>query len=149
MVARRTMVSWGYIAVGAVGAVAVMVVPLALFGPAHGPIYRDPARLVVMSLMAAIAMAWNVVFAWLAFRAQDEFVQTASKFAWYWGGLMGLAVTLPIFAFIAWGGLHWLAPSVPVGIDLLRAMLLGYMLPVGGQFIGFLIVRAWWSATKR
>ena len=32
MLARRTMVSWGYIAVGAVGAVAVMVVPLALFG---------------------------------------------------------------------------------------------------------------------
>ena len=99
--------------------------------------------------MAAIAMAWNVVFAWLAFRAQDEFVQTASKFAWYWGGLMGLAVTLPIFAFIAWGGLHWLAPSIPVGTGLMRAMLLGYMLPVGGQLIGFLVVRAWWSATKR
>ncbi len=118
MVASRTLRSWGFIAVGAVGAVAVMFVPLSLFGPPHLPIYRDPTRLVVMSIMAAIAMAWNLVFAWLAFRAQDEFVQTASKFAWYWGGLIGLAVSMPIFAFIAWGGLHWLGPSVPVGAPL-------------------------------
>jgi hypothetical protein len=144
--AERALPSWGYIAVGAVGAVALVVFPMSIFGP---PTYRDPARLTVMSLIAASAVAWSVIFSWLAFRRQDEFAQNASKFAWYWGGSIGLAASIPIFAFLAWGGLHWLAPSVPAGTNILRALLVGYLLPVFAQVTGILVARAYWRLSTR
>jgi len=142
----RSLSRWGYIGVGAAGAVVIVLVPMSIFGL---PVYGDPVRLVVMSLAAALATAWNVVFLALAFRAQDEFGQTASKFAWYWGGSIGLAASLPIFAFAAWGGLHWLAPNVPAGTDILRALMAGYLLPVVAQAIGFLVARAYWRASRQ
>jgi hypothetical protein len=137
---------WRYIGIGAVGALAIVVVPMSIFGP---PTYANPVRLVVMSLAAALAMAWNVVFQARAFLTMDEFAQNASKFAWYWGGTMGLAASLPIFAFAAWGGLHWLAPGIPAGTNILRALLVGYLLPVISQLGGFLIARAYWLKSKR
>ena len=134
-----------YALTGVVGASAMLLVPLMIFGRPRTPIYLDPPRLIVWSLLVAAAL----VFAWLAFRRTGEFEQTASKFAWYWGGSIGLAVSCPVFAFIAWGGLHWLIPSLPIGPQLFRAFVMGYSLAVGAQLIGFLVARAWWSASKR
>ena len=142
----RSLSRWGFIGVGAVGAMAIVLVPMSIIGV---PVYGNPVRLVVMSLAAALAMAWNVAFQARAFRTLDEFAQTASKFAWYWGGSIGLAASLPIFAFVAWGGLHWLAPSIPVGTNLLRALMVGYLLPVFAQLAGFLIAWVYWQASKR
>jgi drug/metabolite transporter (DMT)-like permease len=142
----RPLSRWGYIGIGAVGGLAIVLVPMSIFGP---PIYGNPLRLVVMSVAAALAMAWNVTFQAQAFRKLDEFAQNASKFAWYWGGSIGLAASLPIFAFAAWGGLHWLAPSIPSGTNILRALLVGYMLPVFAQLAGFLLAWVYWYASKR
>ncbi len=145
----KTAPPLAFAVVGVVGASAFLLVPLLVFGRPHTPIYQDPPRLIVWSLLVAAAMVWAVVFAWLAFGRTGEFEQTASKFAWYWGGSIGLAVSCPLFAFIAWGGLHWLMPSLPVGPQLFRAFVMGYGLAVGAQLVGFLIARAWWRATKR
>ena len=147
--ASRAVAKWGFIVAGAVGAIAVMITPLSLFGAPHWPIYRDPTRLALLSAAAAVAMTWNLAFNWLAFRQDDEFSQTASKFAWYWGGAVGLSASMPFCAFIAWGGLHWIAPSIAVGPDLLRAFVLGYCLPVVAQGVGFFVALAWWRASKR
>ena len=149
MAARRTIVISGYVVAGLGGALAIMVGPLLVLGPAHAPRYRDPTRLIVMCAAVAIAMAWCVIFSWLTFRRQDEYEQAASKFGWYWGGLIGLGASAPVFAFIAWGGLHWLWPSIPVGRDLFRAIAIGYCLPVFMQVAGFLVAHAYWRATKR
>lgn len=142
----RPLSRWRYIGIGAVGALALVLVPMSIFGP---PVYGNPVRLVVMSIAAALAMAWNVAFQARAFREFDEFSQNASKFAWYWGGSIGLAASLPIFAFVAWGGLHWLAPSVPAGTDILRALMAGYLLPVFAQASGFFVALLYWYASKR
>jgi hypothetical protein len=142
----RFLSRWGYVGVGAFGALAIVLVPMSFVGI---PVYGNPLRLVVMSLAATLAMAWNVAFQARAFRTLDEFAQNASKFAWYWGGSIGLAASLPIFAFVAWGGLHWLAPSIPAGTNILRALMVGYLLPVFAQLAGYLIAWVYWQVSKR
>jgi len=94
-----------------------------------------------------------MAFGVLSFRSSDEFKQQGSMIAWYWGGAGGLAVASPIYVFILLGGLRMiglepkLAPAV--GIVAARSFMMGFMLPVLAQGVGFCVVRAWWQASKR
>ena len=149
MFEKRNIQIWGYQAVGLVGGIAILFVPLMALGrPASGHgIY--PLVIVLMTLSSAAALGWVYVFARLSFRRMDEFVQQGSRVAWYWGGIAGLALSAPVAVFIALGGLHWLSPASPIGSPLARAFMLGYALPVVLQLAGFLIVASWWRLAKR
>jgi len=146
---RRTLVSWSYMAFGAVGALAIELTPVLILGrpQAHAPF--NPGAVALLCLGVAGGSAWMIIFATLGFRRLDEFVREASKFAWYWGSAVGIAVSAPIFVFVSMGGLHWVSPSVPAGAHLARAFQLGYTLPLFAQVGGFLAFRAWWALAKR
>ena len=133
-----------YLFAGILPAAAIMALPVLIFGVAHKGAPVPPARIVVTTLSATGAMVWILGFAVIAFRRMDEFFQAGSKFAWYWGGSLGLAATAPIYAFIGLGGLHWLFPSTfHLGADLFRAFVIGYSLPVLGMTAGY------WRIAKR
>ena len=145
---RRTLMRWVYGALGIVGAAAIAVAPR-LFAPGRH-VAPDPVWIVTVTIAATLAMAWAIAFAVLAFRRLDEFQQTASKFAWYWGGSIGIAISLPIYVFVLLGGLHWLDPArFHLGADLAVAFRLGYGLAVASIGIGFLAALAFWRLTRR
>ena len=149
MLENQSLKIWGYAALGILGGGLIALVPLAIASHGAGHPHVGPAVVVVATISAAAAMAWALVFATLSFRSADEFLQQGSKVAWYWGGSIGLAATLPAYVFIGFGGLHMLAPSIPVRADLGWAFALGYGLPVVAQLIGFLVVAGWWRLAKR
>ena len=149
MLDQRRLRNWTYLAAIIVGAIVLSRAPLILVGRpmVHGVI--DPARVVVWTGAVALAVVWAVFFGVLMFRNQDEFQRQASQVGWYWGATLGLAVSTPVFVFIALGGLRWFWPGVPSGPGPSRAFMIGYYLPILLQFTGFLVVRTWWRWSKR
>lgn len=117
----------------------------------HGPpgALPTPGRILGVTVIVAVGVAWWMVFAVRVFRAMDEYMQAGERVAWYWGGLLGLMASVPVYAFIGMGGLHWLWPPSPVGPELGRAFTTGYMLPVLMQAAGAMIVAVWWRLAKR
>src|ERR1700722_5816649 len=104
MMSERTLRSWGYLTAAVVGGSAIWIGPALLLAHPGALGLANEARLFLRVLAASLAMAWAVAFAALAYRAQDEFTREASKFAWYWGGAIGVGVSAPIYVFIALGG---------------------------------------------
>lgn len=149
MVARSGWAVWKYAFAGWGGALAVMVGSQMAFGR-MGPADIGTVRVLIPAASAAIAIAWTFAMAVVAFRRLDEFQQEAGKFAWYWGGSVGLAVSAVGYVFIGQGGLHWLDPvHFHLGRDLFRAFQYGYLLGIGCPLLGFLGARLWWQAAKR
>jgi hypothetical protein len=150
MTERRGFWTPTYVLTGILPAIAILLLPGLFFGFQHrGPIVV-PARIVATTIAVASAMVWNLAFAVRAFRRTDEYFQTGSKFAWYWGGSLGLAATAPVYAFIGLGGLHWLFPdSFHLGADLFRAFVIGYTLPVVGMATGSMIAYGVWRTARR
>ncbi len=151
MPSERTLRSWGWMAVAAVGGLVIWVGPVILLLH-HGAFgLTDTARLFVRVVAASLAMAWAVVFAALGYRAQDEFTREASKFAWYWGGALGVGVSAPIYVFVALGGLRLIGAGPPP--DARRAATLafeaGYLLMGLSLVVGFAVARIWWAVSKR
>jgi len=146
---RRQWVVWGNMVVGAVGALLI-IAPVRLI--AHGALNAEGVNPVLVlggPVLAGAACVWTYVFARRAFLAMDEFQKEASKFGWYWGAAVGLFAALPAYVFISFGGLHWLFPTTfHLGLDLLHAFQLGFLLPILLQLLGFLVVRTWWRANK-
>jgi hypothetical protein len=135
-------------AAAVIGAWAIILAPRFFAPHLRGP--PSPTWIMILSAATALAIAWALVFATLAFRRMDEFQQTASKFAWYWGGSIGLAASLPLFVFVYLGGLHWLDPArFHLGPDLALAFRLGYGLAVVSVGLGALIALAVWRIAKR
>ena len=149
MIDRRSIPAWVYQIAGGGGAAAIILSPMLVFGRLHGHELFTPVQIVTTTLATTYAVAWGFVFAWLTFRRRDEFAQQGSKFAWYWGGMLGLLASGPIAMFISRGGLHWLMPTLPVGPELAHAFMLGYSLPVLLQAIGLLGGLYWWRVAKR
>src|ERR1022692_4883843 len=122
---KRSLSRWGYVAAGLLGGWAIALAPFA--AASHRAGAPTPGWIIAVTLAAALAMIWACVFATLAFRKLDEFERAASKFAWYWGGSIGFAASLPMFMFIYMGGLHWLDPArFHLGAELAFAFRLGY-----------------------
>jgi hypothetical protein len=149
MADRRSIRLWTYAATGLAGGIALLCLPLLVFGRPVTRVFPDPTRIAQMVVVVTLALAWGIAFAILAYRNADEFTQEGSRIAWYWGGVMGIAASAPVYAFIIMGGLHWLWPASPVGKELARAFAFGYALPLGMQLVGFVIVSAWWRLSKR
>ena len=117
----------------------------------HGPpgALPAPGRILGVTAIVAVGVTWWMVFAVRIFRAMDEFAQTGERVAWYWGGLLGLMASVPVYAFIGMGGLHWLNPAADIGPVAARAFTTGYMLPVLMQVAGAVVVAVWWRLAKR
>jgi hypothetical protein len=146
---RRTLSVWKFMALAMLGGVGIILLPRLVFGPV-GPADFGTARVLQFAVPAVFAMVWAYVLSVMAFRRLDEFQQEASKFAWYWGGTLGIALSYAVYAFVSLGGLHWLAPtSFQTGAEFFRAFRLGFLLGVGSPLLGFLAVRLWWQAAKR
>jgi hypothetical protein len=148
MFERRNLSGWKFVAIGWLGAWAVALIPRWVFGVTSADV--GTARVMIPTLATAVAVSWTLWMATLGFRRLDEFQQEAGKFAWYWGGAIGLAVSLVGYVFIGLGGLHWLDPAhSPLGMDLFRAFRTGYFLGIGCALVGFIVARLWWQAAKR
>jgi hypothetical protein len=142
MLNRRAIQSGALATVGLVGAMPILFLPEMIF---HGAPSRGDSGFVAVTVACMVAgLAWAAWFAIASFRRAEEFVQERSKFAWYWGSLIGLLVAVPVFALIAMGGLPWIAS----GSDATRAFKLGMVLPIASQVAGFIVMSVWWRATK-
>ena len=108
------------------------------------------SRVLIATAAAAVGIVWCLWMATLAFRSIDEFQREAGKFAWYWGGAMGLAASLVAYVFVGMGGMHWLDPAhYSLGPELFRAFKWGYLIGVGFPIAGFLLARLFWQVTRR
>jgi len=149
MIERRTLAVWGYGAAALLGAVPLMVLPFLIFGPARSGGEVDGARILVATSCATAGLAWGLTFAGLSYRRSDEFNRAASRHAWHWGGLFGLAASMPLAVFIGLGGLHWAVPAITAGRTLGHAFAYGYGLAVFAQFAGAVAALAWWKLSRR
>jgi hypothetical protein len=151
MMSGRAMRSWGYLAIAISGVGVIWVGPALLLSHPGAFGLATATRLLLRVLAATVAMAWAIIFAALAYRAQDEFTRDASKFAWYWGGALGVGVSAPIYVFIALGGLHLIGAGPPAAER--HAAFLGfasgYGLMAASLAVGFVIARLWWTVSKR
>ncbi|HEY8005160.1 MAG TPA: hypothetical protein VIE16_13075 [Phenylobacterium sp.] len=147
MFERRTLQSWAFTAAALGGALLILFLP-ELVGQAPRPA-GEATNVIANTACAAAAIAWACAFAIASFRKADEFVQQRSKFAWYWGSLIGIAAATPAFVFVGLGGLRLFDPAAPVGAGVARAFMLGLTLPLAAQVLGFFAVTLWWRATKR
>jgi hypothetical protein len=143
MVDRRSLQSWTYAAVAVAGSVPILFLPNLMYRPT--PPAGDAGYTAVKVACMAVGLAWAAWFAIAAFRRAEEFVQERSKFAWYWGSLMGLVIAVPVFGLIAMGGAPWIAS----GHDATRAFKIGLALPLAAQMMGAVVMSAWWRATRR
>jgi hypothetical protein len=148
MPGRRALSRWGLTAFGVIGASAIIGV--AKFAAPHHHGAPAPAWIVTFTIAAALAIAWAIVCATLVFRRLDEFQRAASQFAWYWGGSIGIGLSLPIYVFVYLGGLHWLDPAhFRLGADLAFAFRLGYGLAAVSLLLGFLVALGVWRIIRQ
>ena len=146
---NRTVERWIYGVAAVAGALVLMVGARLILGPAPPGVLVEGRRVMVVTVVSALSAIWALVFIVRIFRTQDEFSRASSKFAWYWGGALGLLATLPVYGFIMLGGLHWLNPAIPASRDLARAFQLGYGLAVGGLTVGMMVAALVWRIRTR
>ncbi len=147
---NRQLRVWGFTLVAALGSLAIIEMPDLVLGAPTAAGSGQHLQIVVVTIAAAIAVLWAYVFAKKSFRSGDEFFRAAEKTSWYRGGLAGLFASVPVFAFVALGGLHWIDPATfGAGRALSMALAIGYLLPTSMQFAGFLAARTWWQISKR
>ena len=143
---RRSWDIWKFSLFAVVGAFAIILTPILIFGA------RDTvgtARVLIPTGATALGVGWATWMATLSFRRLDEFQQEASKFAWYWGGSMGVAASAVGYVFVGQGGLHWLDPAhFHLGRELFRAFQWGYLIGIAFPLVGFIVARIWWTAAK-
>ena len=144
---RRTWDIWKF-ALAAWG--AGLVVAFASQLVTRGHVVAGTAWVLVPTAATALVAIMAVAASVMAVRRVDEYQLAASKFAWYWGGSLGLGFSVIGYSFIGLGGLHWLNPvRFHLGRDLFNAFAMGYGLGVGFPFAGFLIARLWWGLAHR
>ena len=131
------------------GVAGFLMLTLLLFAVLRFAGVTGPARILVVTVGTSAMVAWWIVFALGIFKARDEYLQHAERHAWYWGGLIGLVASVPVFVFIGAGGLQWLWPEVPGGREVGRAFVTGYVLPTFMQVTGALAVGLWWRLARR
>jgi len=148
LIDQRSWGAWKFILAGWVGGWAIMSSPRLVLGVTAADV--GTARVLIPTATTAIGIAWTLWMATLAFRHIDEFQREAGKFAWYWGGAIGLALSAVGYVFIGQGGLHWLDPAhYGLGRELFRAFQYGYLLCIGFPMAGFLLARLFWEVSKR
>src|ERR1700761_5198072 len=100
MLERRSLQSLVLNGVAVAGGLAIMLVPdLLVLGHAPGEGPTTTAKIIAV----IASLTWTSTFSVSGFRRAEEFVQERSKFAWYWGSLMGLVIAVPLLALLSWG----------------------------------------------
>jgi hypothetical protein len=99
------------------------------------------AILVVTPAMVATCNYW---------RSIDEAAREAQKWAWFWGGSIGMAVGILAIS-IAFVRPEWLdiAALLPEHATALHGMFVGAAAMIAAQLIGFVLAWAWWWARRR
>jgi len=138
----------GLVVIGFAGFVLIATL-LVLMQRVAGPGHSGPARIAMGTAGMAVLVLWWVYFAVRIGRSQDEYQRWAETRAWYWGGLMGLMASAPVFMFIGMGGLHLLNPLTDTGPVASRAFATGYMLPLMMQVGGASLYALWWRLARR
>jgi hypothetical protein len=136
---------WAAVAIG--GALPILFLPRLIYGaqPPRG----DAAFGVINAASVMVALAWAIAFGVTGFRKDDEFFQTRSRSAWYWGSLGGVVAAVVGFALLSGSGLQGVAPGLSAGHETVRAFGLGMAAMLAAQMIGFVGVAAWWRVSRR
>lgn len=143
MLGRRNLKS-AIMALTAVGGgSAIALLPVLIPKLLGAPPLKGVVAIAAVTAAALIGEAWALGFVSLMHRSFDEFQQERAKSAWYWGGGVGLVATMPIWAFIASGGVKLVEPTWPVTRPLLMAFTLGFVLPCAGLGIGYFVASLW------
>ena len=117
--------------------------------PASGPRFSTLGGIILGTAGTAVMAGWWGFWGFRIVRAMDEYKQHVERASWFWGGLLGLMASAPVYAFIMFGGLHWLNSERPVGRDLANAFAHGYMLPIFMQVAGALFAALWMRLSRR
>ena len=145
---RRTLQSCLFALVGVGGALPIVFLPKLIFGLGPHP-GNDPAFVLTSTACLLLALAWAGYFSIRSFRRADEFIQSRTKFAWYWGSMIGVFAMAPLFAFATFGGLHLVAPGVEVGGRTMVAFGSGMSATLIAQMLGFAGVSLWWRVSRQ
>jgi hypothetical protein len=140
---RRTVQTLRSAAIAIAGALLIVASPIGIARllPAHS--LPPGGFIVIVTAATVLAAVWTIYFVIKIGRRADELHRTLERDAWYWGGISGLLLSLPLYAFIGMGGLHWIDPALPLGAVLFRAFVIGYGLPICLQGMGFVIAILW------
>lgn len=145
----RRLPFWAFAGLSMTGMLALLLGGGMAIRGAHGAGPPPLDEVLEITLLTAVVMAWGVWTSVACFRRMDEFHQAAGRFAWYWGGSVGLAASVILYTFVGLGGLHWILPAhFPPGKEAYEPFLLGYMTALLPILAGFLGVRLWWQASK-
>ena len=117
--------------------------------PTTGPHMVRPFGVLIGTVGTAILVTWWSFWGFRIIRAMDEYKQHVERASWFWGGLLGLIVSVPVYAFIMFGGLQWLNLRSPAGPGVANAFAHGYMLPIFMQVAGAMIVAVWMRVSRR
>ena len=148
MVDRRTLQGCAFALVAVAGAIPILFLPKLLFGLGPHP-GNDPPFVLVSTACVLVGLAWAGYFSIRSFRRADEFVQSRTKFAWYWGSMIGVMAMPPLLAFAVFGGLHWIAPGLDLSRKVVTTFGFGMTATLVAQMIGFAGVSFWWRVTKQ
>lgn len=100
-----------------------------------------PVRtLLILALIPILTLA-----CWLYWRRLDEAAREAHKFAWYWGGSIGLGIAGAIMVIVQRSGMEFLPTDMAAG----ELVSLGITLCMVVQVLGYGVVWAWWWLARR
>lgn len=108
-----------------------------------------PAGVILGTVGMAVIAGWWCFWGFRLVRAMDEYKRHVELASWFWGGLLGLMASVPVYAFVTLGGLHWLDPQRPMGRDLANAFAHGYMLPIVMQVAAAVFAALWMRLSRR
>ena len=117
--------------------------------PESGLRLTSPGGIVVGTLGAAVLVGWWCYWGLRIIRTMDEYKQHVERASWFWGGILGLMTSVPVYTFIMFGGLQWLNFRGPAGPGVANAFAQGYMLPIFMQVAGAMIVALWMRVSRR
>ncbi|MEO6340899.1 MAG: hypothetical protein ABIO39_12715 [Caulobacteraceae bacterium] len=135
-------VRWRYRALWFAGVLGLLFGSVLLTGGHHSR--PDPGAILTRIAAVILAIVWTIGWVRVIWRGSDEYRHEAQKFAWLWGGIIGLFASMPIYAFIGMGGLDLLGASLPPR----GAFALGYLLPLMTQTVGFLVALVYWRGIR-
>jgi hypothetical protein len=99
--------------------------------------------------LVALVLAWTAVIGVMVmryWRGIDEAAREAQKWAWFWGGVLGLGVSAVALKLNPFGLVDLV---VPVGAGRQALLAYGAGIVVVGQLIGFHLAWAYWWWSRR
>lgn len=95
-----------------------------------------------LAIAFAVPVGWFILNYW---RAIDEAAREAQKWAWFWGGAVGMAAGMVA---VFWQP-RWVIATFAEGPSPVHAMQAGVLALVGAQLIGFVVAWGFWWWNRR